>query len=70
MNMQEKSANGNGSNKKVGALALVFGAGVLTGAGVSELLQITKDYCCVGQSLTNCKCRYECRTGETDRGDC
>lgn len=70
MNTRQNSGHGNSNSKKMGGLALVFGAGVLTGAGISELLTITKDYCCVGQSLTNCKCRYECRDGENDRGDC
>ena len=76
MNIPEKSSSDNGRNKSKsknkGALALAFGVGVLTGAAGSELasLIITKDYCCVGQSLASCKCRYECRKGETDRGDC
>jgi len=69
MNMQDKSGNNNKRNR---ALALAFGAGVLVGAGGSEVasLTITKDWCCVGESTTNCKCRWNCRENETDKGNC
>lgn len=68
MNMPEKKGIGNG-NKNKRALAMAFGVGLLTGAGGSEVasLIITKDYCCVGDS---CKCRWECRNNETNRGGC
>jgi hypothetical protein len=74
MNVLEKSSGGNGRNKSKnkGALALAFGLGFVIGGAVGALfaLNIDKEWCCVGQSLTDCYCRYECLSGEKDRGDC